>query len=290
MKNNQREFYIGLSVILTIIMVIAVIFFLEKTNFLQGGITVNLTVPNASGIKSGGEVYYRGLDVGAVQETKIVKTGIMLKLKITRLDSLPADSRFIISNSSLIGGKVVEIIPGKSDRYIKDGADITGESEAGFSDVIQNVDNVAENIKKVVNNVDTLTDKETRTRIRGAIDEIDKSVRLIHNSLKNNLDDIHTTIKNMKEITTQNKAPIDSIISNLSRNSERINTAVINLEKTTEDLKDIVAGVNMGKGTAGKLLKDDTLYRKINSTLNSLNSLIKDIKENPDRYIHISVF
>lgn len=290
MKNNQREFYIGLSVIITIIMVIAVIFFLEKTNFLQGGITVNLTVPNASGIKSGGEVFYRGLEVGAVQETKIVKTGIMLKLKITKLDSLPSDSRFVIANSSLIGGKVVEIIPGKSDRYIKDGADITGESEAGFSDVIQNVDNVAENIRKVVNNVDTLTNKETRTRIRGALEEIDNSVRLIHNSLRNNLDDIHTTIKNMKDITTQNKAPIDSIISNLSRNSERINTAVINLEKTTEDLKDIIAGVNMGKGTAGKLLKDDTLYRKINSTLNSLNSLIKDIKENPDRYIHISVF
>lgn len=290
MKTNQREFYIGLSVILTIIMVIAVIFFLEKTNFLQGGITVNLTVRNASGIKSGGEVYYRGLEVGAVQETKIVKTGIMLKLKITRLDSLPADSRFVISNSSLLGGKVVEIIPGKSNRYIKNGANIKGESEAGFSDIIQNVDNVANNIKKVVSNVDTLTNKETRTRIRGAIDEIDRSVRLIHSSLRNNLDDIHTTIKNMKEITTQNKAPIDSIISNLSRNSERINTAVINLEKTTEDLKDIIAGVNMGKGTAGKLLKDDSLYRKINSTLNSLNSLIKDIKENPDRYIHISVF
>jgi phospholipid/cholesterol/gamma-HCH transport system substrate-binding protein len=290
MKNNQREFYIGLSVISTIVMVIVVIFFLEKSNFLQSGITINLTVQNANGIESGEQVLYRGLEVGAVQDTKIIKNGILLKLKITRLDSLPSDSRFVIANSSLIGGKVVEIIPGKSDHYIKDGAFIKGESGAGFSDIIQNVDNVADNIRKVVNNVDTLTNKETRTRIRGALNEIDKSVRLIHTSLKNNLDDIHTTIKNMKEITVQNKAPIDSIIINLARNSERMNNAVINLEKTTKDLKEIVAGINMGKGTAGKLLTDDSLYNKINSTLTDLNSLIKDIKENPDRYIHISVF
>lgn len=290
MRNNQREFYIGLSVIFTIVMVIAVIFFLEKSNFLQGGITINLTVQNANEIKSGGQVLYRGLEVGAVQDTKITKNGILLKLKITRLDSLPSDSRFVIANSSLIGGKVVEIIPGKSDDYIKDGAFINGESRAGFSDIMQNVDNVADNIRKVVNNVDTLTNKKTRTRIIGALNEIDKSVRLIHTSLKNNLDDIHTTIENMKEITVQNKAPIDSIIINLARNSERMNTAVINLEKTTIDLKEIVAGLNMGKGTAGKLLTDDSLYKKINSTLTDLNSLIKDIKENPDRYIHISVF
>ncbi len=289
MKRKYNEFYIGLAVSITIFIVIASILYLQKNNFLKSGMTVNLIVQNAEGIKKGGNVLYRGLEVGSVQNTKLISDGVLLKLKITGTDSIPADSRFKISTGSLIGSPSVEIIPGKSQEFLKNNAYVKEQSGAGFSGVYQQINNITDNINRMINNIDTLTNKDTRVKVKNALREIDKSVRLIHSSLQNNLGNINDIIENMKQITTDNKAPIDSIINRLSEHSRQITSAIDNTEKITYDLNKILSGIESGKGTAGKLLTNDELYNKINNTVTNLNSLIKDIKEHPEKYIHISI-
>ncbi len=290
MKRKYNEFYIGLAVTITILIVIASILYLQKNNFLQNGMTVNLVVQNAKGIRKGGNVLYRGLEVGSVQNTQLVSDGVLIKLKITRTDSIPADSRFKISTNSLIGSPSVKIIPGKSQSILKNNAYVKEQSGVGFSDIYQQINNITENINRMVNNVDTLTNKDTRLKVKNALGEIDKSVQLIHSSLQNNLKGINDIIGNMKQITADNKAPIDSIINRLSEHSKQITSAIDNTEKITSDLNKILSGIESGKGTAGKLLTNDELYNKINNTVTNLNSLIKDIKEHPDKYLHISIF
>ena len=63
-----------------------------------------------------------------------------------------------------------------------------------------------------------------------------------------------------------------------------------NIEKITKNLNDIVTSLNEGKGTAGKLLTNDEISIKINDTITNLNNLIEDIKNNPAKYVHISIF
>ena len=290
MKRKYNEFYIGLSVIITIIIVIAIILYLEKNNFLESGITVNMVLQNAEGIKTGGDVAYRGLDVGSVVDTKITTRGIVLMLKITKIDSIPDNSKFLLSTPNLIGSRTVEIVPGKSSSYLKNGAYVTGSSSAGFSDIIHGVDNVTSNMKRVIKNVGSLANDKTRNELRIALNGIDESVNLIHRSLKNNLADIHQTVENMKQITTDNKAPIDSIVNRLSVHSKNISIAMENLEVITKNLKTITENINAGKGTAGKLLTNDELYNKINNTVTNLNNLIKDIEKHPERYVHVTLF
>ena len=48
--------------------------------------------------------------------------------------------------------------------------------------------------------------------------------------------------------------------------------------------------MNNGKGTAGQLLTNDSLYTNLNNSLESLNALLEDMKANPKRYVHFSVF
>lgn len=290
MKRKYNEFYIGLAVIITILAVIATILFLEKNNFLQKGFTLNLVVQNAQGIKPGGDVLYRGLEIGSVEETKLISNGVLLKLKITKTDSIPEDSKFKVTTTNLIGSPSIEIIPGKSKSILKDGEYLKGESGKSYSDIIQAVNKITDNINRMIKNVDTLTSKETIGQLQDAINKIDESVGLIHRSLRTNLSDIHSTIENMKEITSVNKAPIDSIIYRLSLHSKQIAVTMDNIEKITKNLNDIVTSLNEGKGTAGKLLTNDEISIKINDTITNLNNLIEDIKNNPAKYVHISIF
>ena len=48
--------------------------------------------------------------------------------------------------------------------------------------------------------------------------------------------------------------------------------------------------MNKGKGTAGQFLTNDSLYTNLNNSLESLNVLLMDMKANPKRYVHFSVF
>ena len=58
----------------------------------------------------------------------------------------------------------------------------------------------------------------------------------------------------------------------------------------THKLNQVISGINNGEGSLGKLAKDEELYNNLNKTSQNLNSLILDLKENPKRYINISVF
>ena len=51
-----------------------------------------------------------------------------------------------------------------------------------------------------------------------------------------------------------------------------------------------MAQVNSGQGTIGKLIKNDSLYNNLNKSSEDLDKLLKDLRINPERYMHISVF
>lgn len=290
MRRKYNELYIGTAVSVTIVMIVAVILFLEKVNLIQRGIELNLVVQNAGGIRNGGSVLYEGVEVGSVKSIDFISGGVLLKLDITKIDSIPDDSKFMVASTSLLGARSVEIIPGESKTYLKNGAYVKGASSTGLSDILRSGNKITGSIGEVTKNIGALTDRETRMRVTSALTNIDESVALIHRSLKGNLDDIHEAIENLNKISTDNRAPIDSIVNRLSEHSKKLDVAIDNTEKITANLNRILQRLNKGEGTAGKLLTDTELYDEIDSAVVNLNRLVKDINEHPGKYIHLSIF
>lgn len=71
--------------------------------------------------------------------------------------------------------------------------------------------------------------------------------------------------------------------TDISGTFKRANTSLAELEK-------ILAQINEGQGTLGMLMYNDTLYLEIEKTAEELNLLLKDIRENPKRYVKFSLF
>ena len=65
---------------------------------------------------------------------------------------------------------------------------------------------------------------------------------------------------------------------------------VASLEASLKNIEELTAALNNGEGTAGLLLKDSALYLRLNETCESANALLEDLKENPKRYVHFSIF
>jgi phospholipid/cholesterol/gamma-HCH transport system substrate-binding protein len=93
----------------------------------------------------------------------------------------------------------------------------------------------------------------------------------------------------------ENNDELSNILTNFSDISDTLAQAQIaetleNLQKTTEDLSETLIKINEGEGTLGLLVNDSTLYRNLEKASKDLDHLILDVKENPGRYVRVSVF
>jgi phospholipid/cholesterol/gamma-HCH transport system substrate-binding protein len=72
--------------------------------------------------------------------------------------------------------------------------------------------------------------------------------------------------------------------------SAEIGNTIKQLETASVNLNQILNGIKEGKGSLGMLTKDETLYKNLSSTSNSLNILLQDLRLHPKRYVQVSVF
>jgi len=107
-------------------------------------------------------------------------------------------------------------------------------------------------------------------------------------SIVENLDSITGTI-------TQNSGKITNVIQNLSSLSDSL--AKLNISPVFEEISSSVAGINAiiqklntTESSAGLLLNDPVLYQNLNNLTGSLDMLLKDVRNNPKRYVHFSAF
>ena len=107
-------------------------------------------------------------------------------------------------------------------------------------------------------------------------------------ALTSNLNKLSTSLveteKELKPLLAKTGTLADSL------NALRLGETVQNANRTIGELHTLLASVESGKGTAGKLIKDETLYNNIDRTVVSLNKLLTNLREHPKRYINISVF
>ena len=104
-----------------------------------------------------------------------------------------------------------------------------------------------------------------------------------------------TDLSKFSKTLSENSGKLDSTLSNLKTISDTLVAAnlyatINNLKSTLEKTSKLMEGLNKGKGSAGQLLTNDSLYINLNNGISSLDLLLKDVKANPKRYVHFSLF
>ncbi len=287
MKVRRNEFMIGLSLSAAAAIVIFTILWLGKSNFFMNGVQINVMVQDANGIASGDEVYYRGLKVGNIIGASITKNAVLLKLKIEDVDKIPIDSRFEIGDFSLISGKAIEITPGTSDSFLTPTDTVIGLSGYGMNQAVAGLQSLETQISRVLPNVDTLTGHGTQHKLDLVLTNMNRTITALDAQVNGNL---KQTLKNVNDITSDNKDNVASLITSLTDNSKQLSAFLKTSSKSAEELDSLLANLNAGRGTAGSIVKSDSLYKSLNNTVSSIDSLVNDIKSHPNKYIHVSVF
>ena len=287
-----REFRVGIFVILGLAGFFVVLFTMTSPGSFRGRYTVLTVVDDAQGMRRGDAVQMRGVNVGRVRGFDLGReTGVQLSLEIEGDWRIPVGSRTEVISQGFLGGKVVSIITGPGPGFLEPGVLLPGESVGGVLEVASGMADVAADV--LVRAQAVLSDSTiagTGAAILALRDLLNEARDMTDGwaaEARAVLEDLKQSAANVEGITGAEEwlntlASAESTLATLERTS-------VTLEQSSASLNSILGRIERGEGTLGKLLADDSLYDSTDAALASLRELLDDLRENPDRYINVTL-
>ncbi|MDW5288641.1 MlaD family protein [Formosa sp. PL04] len=297
----SKEVKTAILVIVGIIFLIFGINFLNGVNLFSSSRTFYVVYDNVEGLTPSTPVTISGLRVGNVKEITLQEDAkLLVTLFIDNEYPFSKNSKAELYDTSLIGGKAISIVPALDNAELaKDKDYLTASKKSGLTDLLgeklaplqEKIESLTNNADSLLLNVNSIFDEETRTNLKNAITSLDQTIlsfKTTSNSLngiiKTNEDNINTTLSNFSNASANISKLSDSLAAT------NISGVVNNFEQTLGTFNGILADVNNGQGSLGKLMTDDKLYTNLEGATLQLEQLLQDMKLNPKRYIHFSVF
>jgi len=304
-----HEIKVGAVALITIIAFILLYQFLKGTALFTSTDTYHIVYDNISGLTESSPVEINGYQAGVVQDVKLINDGsgrILVSLSVDKHFNVPKDTRAEITTATLIAGMKIILRMGESSEMCHNHDTIQGYVATSILDRLSQTispleDNITDMILKLDSVVSALNDlftpqmtgniKSTISNVNG----ITASLRDISESKKDELIGAIEELKVFTAMLSANSSTIDSTLKNIEQISDAVASAdldstLTSLRSSLGNLDEIVKGISKGEGSAGKIITSDSLYTNLNNTLYNLDLLLQDMKENPKRYVHFSLF
>jgi phospholipid/cholesterol/gamma-HCH transport system substrate-binding protein len=259
---------------------------------------------NVEGLNTASVVTLNGMEVGKVIAVNFNKNPdkygwITVEFSAETDLEFSKNSTAKIYSASLMGGKSLALVPSYEGETAKSGDFFQGEVEADvITSVSENLKPLFAKVENAVVSADSLLvglneimDSKTRASLKSSIAQLNATIsnfnaisKSVNEMVVTNKDKIGNTLTNA-ELMTNNLAKLSDSLAN-----SNLGTTVKNLETTVNNLNSILANVESGEGTLGKLLKDDEMYNNLTSASKELDELLREMKLNPKRFVHFSLF
>lgn len=308
----RNEYQIGITVLVTFIVLIIGINFLKGKTLFSGQKTYYAIYDDVTGMHESSYVYVNGMKVGYVVKISPMtrkNDKFLVELSIDKKIEIPKDSRLTMFSTGLMSGQALRIDLGKSTALLQTKDTMQGGIEKGLTDEIAPI---GETLSSVLKRIDTLTntlnrtiDEQAKQNIQLTLTNINQiSQRLnsvamnVDNLVAKDKDKLDRIVSNVESITrnlVNNNQAITNIISrfdNISSDIEKqnIGSTLAKVKTSLESINSMLNKIERGEGNIGMLLSDEGLYKNVTSAAKDLDELILDIKKNPKKYIHVSVF
>lgn len=297
----KKEVKIGMFAVAMILCAWGGIRFLSGVDIFSRNVDYYAVYDQVNGVQGASPVMMRGVKVGTVSEILFDparSSQVVLRLTVRRQYPIPSDSEAKIVSSSLMGSKAIEIVLGESSVRLEKGDTIrSGYSRDMMDTALTELDFFKEKISRLTEELSrTLTGISTLVESNSSnIGELTAHL----NSIAGNLDEVLSAeksglrsavagISEFSQTLGQNAGRVDTLMGNLTRFSD--NLAEADLKAAVGRLNDILDRIDSGEGTVGKLMNDAVLYENLQQASENLSVLLADLKENPKRYVHFSLF
>ena len=297
----SKEIKTAILVISSILLFIWGYSFLKGKNLFDSSKKIYVIYDSVEGVEPSTAVKLKGVTVGRVNSYDFLENKkVQVEISITSNYPISKSSVAELVGSSPLGGKEIIIIPNDLDSQLVESGDfLKSSSRLGLTDALaeqmvplkDKIEKILENANVLFSNVNEILDEKGKSNLKNAISELNSTMT-----------EFSGASKNLNQLLATNKPKLDATFTSLDKtvaNFEIISDSLAkaNLGKTVKNLEQILASVDKlmadiekGKGTMGKLMKDEKMYNNFTKASSELELLLQDLRLNPIRYINVSVF
>ena len=292
------EIKTAVLVLLGILMFIIGFSYLKGNHVFISDRTFYAIYDDVEGISKGTPVTISGFNVGSIQNIEFFNDSekLLVKFRVENKINFSKNSIAQIYETGLIGGKALAVIT-KPGIVAKSGDTLSSAIAPGLTELVNDkLSPLQEKIESSFVSADSLLiainnilDNQTQSNIKNTFEDLSETVENVkfstskfENLLEENENKISNII-NRIDITSSN-------LSNFSNSFADLEKTIENFSKTSDNLNLILSEISSGNGTFNKLIFDDSIVNSLNSASENINLLLEDLRLNPKRYVHFSLF
>ena len=304
----NREVKIGIVSIVVIFILILGVSYLKGTNIFKNNITLYGLYQNIDGLQIGAPVSVSGYKVGSVTNIDLLtkkNNNLLVTVNIERELVIPKESILKIVNQDLMGTKGVRLIFSDNSINVISGDTLNSSLESSLQEEVnaqilpfkRKAEELIVSIDSVMMIITAVLNKDARKDLSKSIESLGETFSLMSSSMKkvdgiidDNEEKISNIIFNLESILNNiegSNTNVNNILSNISLISDSLSNS--NLTSLINNFNLLMTQINSKEGSAGLLVHDDKLYHNLEKTIKELSELVKDIKDNPKRYINFSL-
>ena len=292
-----------IAVIVTLIMFL----FLWGYNFLKGRNLFSAYnyyqayFEKIDGLQLSNAVTINGFAVGVVSNIQFASEKLdrlIVEIGVKKSFNIPDNSIMMIT-SDLLGGKSVVLMLGDSETMLKDGGILPGSIAPDLVETITGkLIPIADNANQLMASIDSLLlmlqhtfDDDLQKNIQSIVANVEQLVAGERRKIAAILTNFESVSGNLRK----SNEDISKLLANLNTFSETlaesdVKNTVDNANRTLMQLNTLLSGINEGEGTIGQFARNDSVYIYLQRSLNDLDKLLIDLRENPKDYVHFSLF
>jgi phospholipid/cholesterol/gamma-HCH transport system substrate-binding protein len=311
-----KEVKVGLVTVIAIACFLYGFSFLKGKNLFSTQRKFYAVYSNIDGLVEANPLLINGFRVGMVGEIKLAKDTSKKVIVTLILDDdveIPDSTIAKVISSDILGSKAVQLEIGKSSTFAKPGDTLKSASEENLktsvnrtiaplqkkaSELLSSIDSVMVVVQQVFN-------ENARANLSKSFESIKLAITSLQNTAyrldtlvyteKAKISSILTKVNTLAKTLADNSDKLGNVINNFSNISDslaksNLMSTINNADKALSQASSILSKIERGEGTMGMLINNDSLYRKLDKSSEDLDKLLNDLRINPERYVHISVF
>lgn len=268
------------------------------------------TYDRVDGLTVSKPVLVNGFQIGRVSQLTLQPNGrILAQFKISPDYAIPKNTIARLESTDLLGGKAIVFELGTGNDYAADGDTLNANIQQNLLDqmepvqkkaeqIIARMDSVLASVNKTLNPEFQRNFDRSFASIARTLETLEGTTKTVDGLVTAQSSRINGIMANLESITgnfRNNNAKITAVMTNFETASNNLATAnfaqtVEEANKAVAELQVVINKVNSGNGSLSLLINDDKMYNNLNNAAENLDKLMIDLKANPKRYVHFSVF
>jgi len=309
----SKEVKVSLLAIVAAVILFFGVRFLKGTEVFSRNNTYYVIYDHIEGLTASNPILINGFKVGQVMSINLMQqqgNNLLVTLKITDDIILGEGARTILVSSDLLGSKALNLEVGNLSQPLNEGDTLQSAIEKGIVERVQaQALPIAEKLDSTLARVNDILgggDRQDMSNIIGTlvgdtssisatVNNLEGTTRSLSDLLQQNERRLNATLANVELLTRQLTDQENGLAPLLTKLNQKVDSLQVQstldeLNLISQNLKEITNKINEGEGSMGKLINDDSLYTNLNNTARDIDLLMVDLRENPKRYVHFSLF